>query len=190
MTQRLGPPKLEERRRPSARRALIVGYLAHRRVPLGFLFGALALWLARPTPVTLTAGGVLAVAGEALRVWAAGHLEKGREVTSSGPYRLTRHPLYAGSSLMGVGLAIASARWEVGLLVVLYLAVAFTAAIRSEEAFLRSTLGDAYDRYREGRLPATSRRFSWRRARANHEYRAALGLLAVVLFLAWKTRWG
>ena len=93
-------------------------------------------------------------------------------MTSSGPYRLTRHPLYAGSSLMGVGLAIASARWAVAVLVAVYLVATLTAAIRSEEAFLRSAFGDAYDRYREGRLPAASRRFSWRRARANREYRA------------------
>lgn len=164
----------------------ITAYLARLRVPLGFLFGAVALWLARPTPVTLAAGGVLAVAGEAVRVWAAGHLEKSREVTSSGPYRLTRHPLYLGSTLMGIGLAIASARWAVAVLVAVYLLATLTAAIRSEEAFLRAAFGDAYDQYRAGRLPAAPRRFSWRRARANREYRAALGLLAVMLFLVWK----
>ena len=27
----------------------------------------------------------------------------------SGPYRFTRHPLYLGSTIIGVGLAIASA---------------------------------------------------------------------------------
>ena len=30
------------------------------------------------------------LAGEALRLWAAGHLEKGKEVTRSGPYRWVR----------------------------------------------------------------------------------------------------
>ena len=42
-------------------------------------------------------------AGEALRMWAAGHLNKSREVTSSGPYRFVAHPLYVGSSMMGAG---------------------------------------------------------------------------------------
>ncbi len=41
-------------------------------------------------------------------IWAAGHLNKSREVTASGPYRWVAHPLYVGSSIMGVGLAIAS----------------------------------------------------------------------------------
>ena len=43
-----------------------------------------------------------------MRVWAAGHLLKAREVTRSGPYRFVAHPLYLGSSLIGVGLAIGS----------------------------------------------------------------------------------
>ena len=72
------------------------------------------LWLARPTSRSLAIGGAMALVGEALRIWAAGHLEKGREVTRSGPYRLTRHPLYLGSAIIGVGVAIAAARRERG----------------------------------------------------------------------------
>ena len=62
----------------------------------GFSVRRGVLWLAQPTPRSLLIGGAIAVAGELLRIWAAGHLEKGREVTRSGPYRLTRHPLYLG----------------------------------------------------------------------------------------------
>jgi protein-S-isoprenylcysteine O-methyltransferase Ste14 len=160
--------------------------LARWRVPLGFVFGALAFGLALPTPDSLAAGGVVALLGEALRLWAAGHLEKSREVTTSGPYRWTRHPLYVGSSLLGVGLAIASRRWEVAALVGLYLATTLTAAVRSEETFLSSRFGEAYAQYREGRLPVADRRFSWRRAMSNREYRAAGGLVLVFLLLAWK----
>ena len=50
----------------------------------------------------------MAVVGEAIRVWAAGHLEKSREVTRSGPYRFTRHPLYLGSSFIAVGVMLAA----------------------------------------------------------------------------------
>ena len=161
-------------------------HLARFRVPLGFVFGALCLGLARPTLPLLAAGGALAVVGEAIRFWAAGHLEKSREVTSSGPYRWTRHPLYVGSSLMGVGLAVASARPEVAFLVALYLGATLTAAIQSEERFLTEQFGDAYPRYREGRLDRSGRRFSWARAMRNREWRAATGLAAVLLLLGWK----
>ena len=54
-----------------------------------------------PTLMSLATGGAIALAGEAVRVWAAGHVEKSREVTRSGPYRWTRHPLYLGSSIIG-----------------------------------------------------------------------------------------
>ena len=77
--------------------------LARRRVALGFFFGLVVLWLAQPTRATLAAGAPIAVCGEMLRVWAAGHLNKSAEVTSSGPYRWFAHPLYVGSSIMGAG---------------------------------------------------------------------------------------
>ena len=58
--------------------------IARRRVTIGFVSSALALWLARPCALSLAGGAAVAIAGEAMRVWAAGHLEKGREVTRSG----------------------------------------------------------------------------------------------------------
>ena len=164
----------------------VLAWLARRRVLLGFVGGVAALWLARPTPRTLTIGAVVAVAGELIRIWAAGHLEKGREVTASGPYRFTRHPLYFGSTVIGIGLAIASARVMVAVLVLGYLAVTLTAAIATEEAHLTEKFGGAYPAYREGRMPAVSRRFSWSRAMRNREYRAVIGLLAALALLVWK----
>ena len=163
--------------------------LARRRVPLGFLFGVVAFWLSRPTHVSLIVGGAIAACGEAMRVWAAGHLEKGREVTTSGPYRLTRHPLYVGSTLLGAGLGVASHSVAVTLLVIVYLAVTLTAAIRSEESHLTEKFGDAYPAYRDGATtPSSSRRFSVARAMRNREYRALLGFLAALALLAWKAR--
>jgi protein-S-isoprenylcysteine O-methyltransferase Ste14 len=160
--------------------------IARYRVRLGFPAAALALWLARPTSRSLIAGAVLAVLGEGLRIWAAGHLEKGREVTVSGPYRFTRHPLYVGSTLIGVGLAIASASLAVAALVFLYLALTLTSAVRSEERHLTEKFGQAYPAYREGRAPEVARRFSVARAMANREYRAMLGLVLSLALLAWK----
>jgi hypothetical protein len=165
--------------------------LARLRVPLGFLFAILVLWLAHPTSATLLAGVVIAVVGEALRIWAAGHLNKSREVTSSGPYRFFAHPLYVGSSVMGLGLAIASGSLIVALLVAVYLGSTITAAIRSEEAFLRAKFGDQYDRYRRGEAgprdaDARSRSFSTAQALANREHRAVGGLVLAVLLLCLK----
>lgn len=161
--------------------------LARWRVPIGFVAAVVVSWLARPTPTSLQIGLPIAVLGQVLRLWAAGHLEKSREVTSSGPYRFTRHPLYLGSTLMGVGLAVAANHWLVGLLVAGYLAATLLIAIRTEEAYLRATFGDAYDRYASGGEPVAHRRFSLARARRNKEYRAPLGLVAFGLYLWWRS---
>ncbi len=187
--------------------------IARLRVPLGFVCGVVVLWLADPTPRTLAMGAVVAILGEAIRIWAAGHLEKGREVTMSGPYRLTRHPLYAGSTLIGVGLAIAGADLVVATIVIAYLGVTLTAAIRTEEAHLTEKFGAAYPDYRAGhppgaghtsgagrtprarapragRIPGAHRRFSLERAMRNGEYRAAIGVVVVLAVLWWKVQTG
>ena len=168
------------------RRARLAEALARRRVPLGFACAAVALWLARPTPRSLAIGSAIAVAGELLRVWAAGHLEKGREVTASGPYRFTRHPLYVGSSVIGAGIAIASASAIVALLTFVYLLVTLSAAISTEEAHLTAKFGRAYPDYRDGRRSGATRRFSLARAMQNREHRALCGLGVALALLAWK----
>ena len=160
--------------------------IARLRVTLGFVFGILAIWLAEPTRASLIAGASVAFVGEAIRVWAAGHLEKGREVTTSGPYRFTRHPLYLGSTLIGVGLGVASASPVVAVMVIAYLTVTLTAAVRTEEAHLTDKFGAAYPAYRAGRADGVTRRFSPARAVRNREYRALLGLLLVLVVFAWK----
>ena len=165
--------------------------LARLRVALGFACGAMVLWLAEPTAGSVIAGGAIACVGEAIRIWAAGHLHKAREVTVSGPYRWSAHPLYVGSSVMGAGLAIASNRGIVATLIAAYLIVALTVAARTEEGFLRQAFGDSYDRYRRGdaaadRGGARGRRFSLAQAMANHEHRALIGLVLAMLLLALK----
>ena len=164
----------------------IARLIARKRVAAGFVLSLLVLWLSQPTPETLSAGTVLAIAGEAIRLWAAGHLEKGREVTSSGPYALTRHPLYAGSSLIAAGIALASARLIVVVIIAAYIAITIAAAVLTEEAELTARFGTQYPEYRERRITAVARRFSLARAMRNREYRALLGLAAALALLAWK----
>ena len=163
--------------------------LARFRVPLGFATFAAAFWFAGPSPTTFTAGAVIAGLGQALRVWAAGHIEKGREVTRSGPYRHVRHPLYTGSLLMGGGFVIAAASVWTAVLAALYFAVTYVAAVRSEEATLDARFAGEYSAYREGRAtPASSpatRRFSVRRAFiTNRELRSVAGLVVAFGLLA------
>ena len=174
--------------------------LARFRVALGWVFAPLVLIVAEPTAGSIAVGMSIAAVGEALRIWAAGHLNKAREVTSSGPYRWFAHPLYVGSSIMGAGLGIASHSVIVIGIIALYLFFTLRAAVASEEAYLRRAFGDQYDLYRAGRNAArasgSSRPFSsggkgppaWNisRAIANREHRAVVGLLVAVLLLVLK----
>jgi protein-S-isoprenylcysteine O-methyltransferase Ste14 len=145
-----------------------------------------ALVLARPTWTTWLVGLLVALVGEAIRVWAAGHLEKSREVTTSGPYRWTGHPLYVGSSIVALGVVIAAWNVPLAVLAAIYMGSTITAAIRTEEAFLRRSFGAAYDRYRQSNGEPTTRRFSVERAMRNREYRAVAGLVVGFALLALK----
>ena len=160
------------------RRARLAEALVRRRVTLGFCAALAALLMARPTWATWTAGLLIAAVGEFLRIWAAGHLDKGREVTRSGPYRWTRHPLYVGSSIIALGVVIASRSLVVALIGAAYVGITIPMAIRAEEAFLRRTFGATYDLYQRRKAPPMPRRFSLANARRNREHRAVAGLIA------------
>lgn len=164
----------------------VVEALARRRVPLGFIAATVALAFADPTWTSWRIGLCVALAGEAIRVWAAGHLEKSREVTRSGPYRWTRHPLYVGSSILAVGVVIAARHPLVAVVAAFYMVATLTAAVRTEEAFLRGAFGDTYDRYRASEAEPMQRAFSLSRAMRNKEYRALAGIAAGFALLALK----
>jgi len=164
--------------------AALVAYLARKRVPLGFAAAVATAALARPTWSSWRTGLLVAVLGEMIRVWAAGHLEKGREVTQSGPYRWTAHPLYVGSSVIALGVVIAANSLIAAVVAVVYMGATMTAAVKTEEAFLRRRFGQTYDDYRRAETAPVQRRFSMARALRNKEYRAIVGLLIGFGFLA------
>ena len=164
----------------------LTAFLARRRVALGGICALLTFVLARPTWESWRIGLVIAIAGEAMRIWAAGHLEKSREVTRSGPYRWTRHPLYAGSAIIAIGIIIAARSASAAVLAAIYMTATLTAAIRGEEAYLETAFGETYERYRSSSAEPMHRRFSIARAIRNREYRAAAGLVAGFALLALK----
>ena len=155
--------------------------VARLRVTVGFGVAAAAFWLARPSWLSLGLGATVALVGESLRVWAAGHLEKELEVTTFGPYRWMRHPLYVGA-----GFAVAARHPVPAALGVMYLAGSLAVAVRLEEATLRAKFGDTYDHYLAGTAGRTHRPYSLDRARRNGEAQTVLGVLAGLATLAMK----
>jgi protein-S-isoprenylcysteine O-methyltransferase Ste14 len=48
----------------------------------------------------------LVILGLLIRAWAAGMLRKQKQLATTGPYALVRHPLYFGSFLMMIGFGV------------------------------------------------------------------------------------
>jgi len=177
----------------------------HRwRVPLGFAFGFVYLWLARPDSWTIWACMVfLVLMGCAIRAWAAGYLLKGKRVAVGGPYAYVRNPLYLGSFIMAMGFCLALWRNPLPLTsVVLWLLFAggfffvYTAKIKSEEAELCQSLGQPYKDY-SMRVPAFfpvkghilglgDQHFSFDLYKRNREYQCLLGSLFFIGVLSYR----
>jgi len=174
----------------------VAGHVARLRVPAGFVAGIAVLCLARPTWGSLAAGGLVAAAGEAIRVWAAGHLEKGRALARSGPYAFTRNPLYFGSFLMALGILLAGQVYWLLLPFVAFFAAFYLPVMRREEQELLQGYGDIFLEY-AGKVPLffpafrvsprSRSAFSWSRVIANREHRAVAGLALTLAFLAWRS---
>jgi hypothetical protein len=114
--------------------------------------------LANPSRGLLLVGGGVSLCGLLLRAAAAASIHKERSLAVGGPYAHLRHPLYLGSFLTGLGLALAGGRWFfLPVLLALFLPV-YGRAVRTEERTLELLFGEPYRRYR-GEVPALIPRF-------------------------------
>jgi hypothetical protein len=165
------------------------------RVRAGYTAGALALFFAQPSRDSLIAGGLIALFGESIRIWASGHIEKTQRLATGGPYAHTRNPLYLGSILMALGLLVC-ARHPISVAAgFAYLVVFYPAIIREEAKFLRGRFPSEYHEWAKHVplflpriLPAGPResKFEVSRLFANHEWRSALGLVVLAAFMLWR----
>lgn len=171
------------------------GRIAKRiRVPLGFLFAAFFLVLARPHWWSLAAGAAVALAGVWIRAISSGHVKKNEELATSGPYAHTRNPLYLGSIVIAAGLTLAALRWEIAVALLVLFALVYVPVIRGEEQFL----SEHFPNYAEycSRVPRLLPRlragaegrsqFSRQLYLQHREYNALLGTLAIIAALAGK----
>ena len=167
------------------------------RVPLGFVFAVLYLWLARPTWRFMALGTILIIPGLLIRALASGHVRKNEALATSGPYAYTRNPLYLGSLLIGIGFAIAARSWWIGAaLIVMFFAI-YLPVIYGEEVFLRMKFPQ-FDEYAWQVPRMFPRIMPWRRDEhasigfsfelylKHHEYNALLGTLALLAVLVMK----
>ena len=100
---------------------------------------------------TLVAMAALLI-GLSTRSWAAGTLVKNKVLTTTGPYRLVRNPLYAGSFLMMVGVCGLLDKPLYPFAMVAVILAIYALTIRSEERGLSKRFGAAWNDY-AGRTP-------------------------------------
>jgi protein-S-isoprenylcysteine O-methyltransferase Ste14 len=166
------------------------------RVPLGFLLGILSLVLATPKIWSLLSGAFLALFGLAWRAWASGHLRKNEQLAISGPYAYTRNPLYFGSFFLGTGFALATARWEIVVVFVVFYLLVYSSVMKSEAEHMQQIFPKDYPNY-AANVPLFWPRFSPWKEGINRsfdlslylryrEYRAFLGAVAAIGVLVAK----
>jgi protein-S-isoprenylcysteine O-methyltransferase Ste14 len=162
------------------------------RVPLGYAVGLLVLLVSRPSLESLLLGLPLGVTGEGIRVWASGHIDKTRSLATGGPYSFTRNPLYVGSLLLALALAVALASLWAVVAVAAYFAAFYPSVIREEEGFLREKFAVEYGDWAAEVPPFMPRltpggprasRFQWKRVGRNREWRTAIGFLVAAALL-------
>ncbi len=164
------------------------------RVPLGFIFAVVYMWLAKPTQTSLVVGALVLIPGLLLRGLASGHVQKDKQLTTSGPYAYTRNPLYLGSLIMAAGFAIAARNWWIVAIMIAMFAVIYVPVIAGEERYLRQTFPDYddYARHVPRMFPRLTRygnqqsAYSPARYWKHREYEASIGCLVVLAILAAK----
>jgi len=166
-----------------------------QRVAAALPIAVVGAWLARPTVAGLVVGAAISTVGLVVRALAASRLDKNETLATSGPYAVTRHPLYLGSMLVLVGLLVAAQSWIAAALAVVYLALFYPATIAREERKLRARHGAAFDAW-AARVPrfwprlvplrAIADGCSWARYRTSGEYRAVVALALGMALLSMK----
>jgi protein-S-isoprenylcysteine O-methyltransferase Ste14 len=104
-------------------------------------------------------GCLLALAGAALVLWSRAALgsawsfvpmaDHGTGLVTTGPYRLIRHPIYLGLSLLAMAEAVAFDSWPAVAVVFSAIVPTFVWRACTEERLLADTLGKHYAHYRK-----------------------------------------
>ena len=177
--------------------------LAALRLAATWALVAALVWLAEPNPIGVTVGFVIAVLGEIVRFWAAGHLIKTKELITSGPYRYTRNPLYLGRLLILTGLCVMAelpyhANWIVlAVGYAIFFGYYMPRKERVEPNRLKAEHGEPYERYFEA-VPAlfptlrpyeqgSTAGWSSERMMRNREHWMVVGILVISGLLLWKS---
>ena len=171
------------------------------RIRLILIYIIILVTLGDPfSPLLFILGLLLSIHGVSIRIWSSGHIRKGKELTTSGPYAYSRNPLYIGSLLIALGFCIASTSPVNSIsttIIWLYFLIGFcliyAVQISREEDVLSEKFSEDFEKYRKEVpifFPSISpysnrskKKFNFDLFRENHEYRITLLVTIVYLLL-------
>lgn len=147
-------------------------------------------------------GLILIIIGEIVRIWATGHLEKNKNLTTSGPYAYIKNPMYAGSFIILMGFNMLAINPYIYIIILVelgaFLFVYVPTKRKIESTRLLEKFGDAYADYDKNvpdyiprRLKpyqsATPKSWTWRVFWENQEiqvgFSVLLGTSAIIIKL-------
>ncbi|HVF09314.1 MAG TPA: isoprenylcysteine carboxylmethyltransferase family protein [Abditibacteriaceae bacterium] len=178
---------------------------------LVFVLLAALVYYSNPTPGTFAVGAVLVLIGTLIRVWAAGHLTRDQQLTTSGPYQYTRNPFYLGRFFLIIGFGVMSGlgHWLLWVIFTAALVIFFVYYMPRKEqregGRLQKLFGEDYERWRAN-VPSLFPRLTPYRMnprpwslrlylggadglRGNKEVWTTIGLIVVVALLYWWKVW-
>lgn len=126
--------------------------------PIPFLL--VMFFYANPNIWSILAGLLIAVTGEAIRIWGVSWAGSETRTTGtvggsflviSGPFAHVRNPLYVGNILMYTGLGIMSFALfpYLQILGLIFFYLQYKLIVQEEENYLEKTYGKDYEKYRQ-----------------------------------------
>jgi len=167
------------------------------RITLSLAFALVALIFIRPSRTGMLYGVPLIIMGEAIRIWASGHIHKMREVTRTGPYALCRHPLYVGHFLITCGFLFIGSSIPVLAVGLLVFWLIFQPTMEREEGELQKVFDQEYGDYMQQvsrfvprwHADAMLGGHDWTQVRNHREWNNILGLVAGIAIMAGLGLW-
>ena len=162
------------------------------RITISVAFAIALLVFVRPNLASLLWSIPFILVGEALRLWASGHIHKSKHVTQTGPYAICRHPLYLGHLLITIGFLIAANNVLLAIAGVLVFWLIFDTTMANEENYLTGLFGSEYDEYKE-KVPQLLPRWNkdaltgghdWSLVKQHREINNIWGIITALLFFA------
>ena len=176
-------------------RGSVARLVTRYRVAVNWLFGLVYLLFARPTYKSLFLAAIIVVCGEGLRIWASGYISKSTRLATGGPYAFTRHPLYLGSFIIGLGFCLGGRNWWLTGTFLLLFPLIYGTTMKAEERRLKELFPDDYPSYsRQVPLFFPLKRwfkgggssFQWKLFLENREHKTLAGVGAVFTLLLLK----